>query len=342
MRKLRASSLPMVNRCPGFTNKPFDNKNTRAGTDRHEALEAAVKNDDRSKLDQLPGEDKEGVLFAEDYIRTNTSSEYPMEWESGKGIEVVCNDVKITGRWDLITGHQGFDLKWRLPGEGKSYLEQAAFYAYIVMERDGLTEFKYHLIYGQPKVVKVIDFTKQQAQEIIEEAVENSKMDAVSPNAYCGWCALSDGRCDAIRETALVVADDYRTELEKFKANELSDPAQLNRALVFIRNLKPFIDEIERMGREFAIEKGGVLDSFKVTERSKKTEVTDLNAAFNASGLSSSDFMDCCSLSLTKIYDKWASVHGVSKAEAKREIQARLANVFAPKQIVKCLTKLKQ
>lgn len=341
MRKLRASSLPMVNRCPGFTSKPFDTKNTKAGTDRHEALEEAIKNGNRSKLNALPEDDKDGVIFAENHILLNTTSEFPMEWESGKGIEVICDDVKITGRWDLINGRQGFDLKWRLPGEGKSYLEQAAFYAYIIMERDNLNSFKYSLIYGQPKVVKVIDFTKEQAKKIIEDVVANSKKNDVKPNAYCSWCALSDGRCDAIRSTALVVSDDYREELEKFKANELSDPIQLNRALLFIRNLKPFIDEIERMGREYAIEKGGALNNFRVTERAKKTEVTDLNAAFNASGLSSSDFMDCCSITLTKLYDKWASVHDVSKTEAKREIQVRLADVFAPKQTIKCLTKIK-
>ena len=333
--------MPMLNRCPGFTSKPFDTKITKAGTDRHEALEHAIKHGDRAKLDALPDEDKEGVIYAENYILTNTTNEFPMEWESGKGIEVECDGVKITGRWDLINGKQGFDLKWRLPGEGKSYEEQAAFYAYIIMERDGLEEFTYHLIYGYPKVTKIINFTKKKAQEIIEGVVANAAKKEVVPNAYCGWCALSDGRCKAIAETALAVAKDYKNELEKFKANELSNPEQLARALTFIRNLKPFIDEIERMGREYTIVNGGELQGFKVTERAKRQEVTDLNAAFNASGVSNTDFMDCCTLSITKLSDKWASVHEVSKTEAKREIQARLADVFAPKQHVKCLTKVK-
>ena len=341
MKKLRASSLPMLARCGCFTSKPFNTALTIAGTNRHEALEDAIKNGNRTKLEALPDEDREGVEWAEDYILTHMTKEFPMEWESGKGFQVNCDGAKITGRWDLINGRDGYDLKWRLPTEGKSNTEQAAMYSTVIMHRDSLSKFRYHMIYAQAKVVKVLEFTREQAQKILEDVVANVAKNEQVPNPDCGWCALSDGRCDALHETAMVVGKEYQNELTTYDHKALSDPVQLGRALTFVRNLKPMIEEIERLAKQHTIEKGGSLVGFKVTERSLPAKVKDLNAAFNAVGLPSENFMQACSLVLTRLYEEWASAHSVSKAEAKRECQARLATAFAPKQTVKCLTKIK-
>ena len=64
--KLRASSLPALSKCGGWESKPFDTSLTLMGTARHDALEALVKNNDRTLIDALPAAEAEGVEIHND------------------------------------------------------------------------------------------------------------------------------------------------------------------------------------------------------------------------------------------------------------------------------------
>ena len=84
--RVRASSLPALAKCGAWKSKPFDTKLTSTGRDRHEALEAAFKGD-RTKLEALPTDDREGVEWAEDRIQALVSDTWPLEWEESGNLK---------------------------------------------------------------------------------------------------------------------------------------------------------------------------------------------------------------------------------------------------------------
>jgi len=335
--KLRPSSLPALAECGGWESKPFDTTFTQMGTLRHEALEDLIKNKDRTKFDELPEAEAEGVQWAADYININTTDTHEMEWEQNGTIE--AGDVTIKGRYDLVNGNKLFDLKNQLETKGKSYIPQVAAYALMIMTRDDLETFEAHLLYAAPKVVKTHTFTRAQAEKILSDVVDNVIRGELKPNSYCGWCNRA-ATCPAMTETANKLSEEFTTELEAYDPKNLADPVNLNRALTLCRSLKPFMEEVERMAKEHCIN-GGSLDGFDLKQRALPAKVKDLNEAFNAVGLTSEQFMSACSLTLGRLYDTFAQANDVSKAEAKRTVQALLADVFLPTAYTQSLTKSK-
>jgi hypothetical protein len=335
--KLRASSLPALSKCGVWKSKPFDTALTLIGNDRHDAFEAALKLNDRTKLEALPATEAEGVEWAIDYVKANASDSWPMEFEDS-GI-IHFDDVKLTGRWDLVNGPHGFDLKNQLPADGKSYAPQLALYAMMIMVRDDLPSFTYHVLYAAPKIAKVIEFTREGCERIVGEVIANVHKAEATPCSYCSWCDRAS-TCPALNETAITVGKEYSNELSLYNPKELDNPANLARALKLSRALKPWAEDIERRAKKAAVS-GIRLEGFKLQQRSLPTQVGDLNEAFNLAGLPAEDFMGCCKLTLGKLYDAFASANDVTKTEAKREVQARLATVFLPQRHIQCLTKAK-
>ena len=330
--RLRASSLPALAKCGAWQSQPFDTKLTLTGRDRHEALEAAFKGD-RTKLEALPTDDREGIEWAEDRINALISDTWPLEWEKSGKLEI--DGMTVTGRWDLMNGPQGFDLKNHTPIEGRSYKPQLALYALMAMHRDDLDEFTYHTLYAARKVAEETRFTRAGAEELVRGIIANVLKGEATPCAYCNWCARA-ATCPALNQTAMVVASDYAAELKAYDPRKMTDPVQLSRALKMARALKPWTQEVERVAKEQALS-GAVLDGFKVQERVLPAKVTDLNEAFNAVDLSAEQFMECCSLTLGKLYHAYAGAHGVKKATAQRQVKALLSHVFAEPKKTQCL-----
>ena len=336
--RLRASSLPALAKCGGWLSKPFDTSATLMGTARHEALEDFVKNGDRTKLDALPAEEAEGVEWAADIIKMMTSDEFPMEWEP-KGNSLEAGDIKISGQWDLVNGRMGFDLKGQVETHGKDYTPQIAVYALMAMDRGGFDEMEYHLLYATPKIKKTVVLTRAKAEEILCGVIDKVLEGELNPNPYCSWCARA-ATCPAMNEAAAKLSPEFTGELQKYDPQNLSDPVNLNRALMLCKALKPFMDEVERLAKEHLVN-GGELEGYELKKRALPSKVRDLNEAFNAVGLPAELFMGACSLTLGKLYDVYAQANDVKKAEAKRQVQALLADVFLPTAFTQSLSKRK-
>ncbi|MDP6718999.1 MAG: DUF2800 domain-containing protein, partial [Pirellulaceae bacterium] len=153
------------------------------------------------------------------------------------------------------------------------------------------------------------------------------------------WCKHA-ATCPAMNQTASKLSEEFSTELQAYDPKNLADPVNLNRALVLSRALRPWMEEVERMAKEHCIN-GGALEGFELKQRALPAKVKDLNEAFNAVGLSAEQFMGACSLTLGKLYDTFAAAKGVTKAEAKRTVQALLEDVFLPTAFTQSLTKSK-
>ena len=191
INKLRSSSFPALNKCGVWTPFPMDTALTKAGNDRHHALQQLVQHGKRSAIDQLEkNEDREGVEWAASYIDTHTTDAAPQEWE--KSAKLIVDDVTVTGRWDMAQVADGgaklFDLKNQFPGEGKDYLPQMAVYSEMLMTRDDLSEVEVHILYAAPQVAKVVTITRKEAERIIIDVIKNVRKAEATPCAYCSWC----------------------------------------------------------------------------------------------------------------------------------------------------------
>lgn len=329
MIKLRSSSAPAKALCWQWQSQPFDTQQTSTGTDRHEALEAYFKGDEKP-LEALELEDRDGVEWAIDYIKAHSSESWPMEWEKAGKLTVQSDEIDepitVSGRWDLANGPEMFDLKWRMPTAGKSYDAQCAMYAAMNMARGQQGPITFHVLYGFEKRAEVKQFSLATCDGIINELIESYKKNEATPNPYCGWCGAA-AECPAMNKLALKVADSFDREVELFDPNQILEPPHLAKALKFARALKPWMEAIERHAKE-AVDSGIELEGFKSQQRTTPRKVTDLAAAFAASGLTNEEFVNCCTLKLTELVKAFAEANGLKQAEAKRQINERLADVF--------------
>jgi hypothetical protein len=329
INKLRASSFCALAKCGVWSPFPMDTALTKAGNDRHHALQQLVQHGKRSAVDALASlGDREGVEWAASHIEMHTTDGAPQEWE--KSAKLVVDDVTVTGRWDMaqVAGGEAklFDLKNQFPGEGKDYLPQMKVYSEMLMTRDDLRQVEVHILYAAPQVAKVVTITRKEAEHTIIEVIENVRKAEATPCGYCNWCRRS-ATCPALAEAAITVAKEFSHELEMYEPKYLTDPVHLARALRLAYALKPWLNEVERLCKEHILD-GGQLEGFKTVERAAPTKVADLNAAFNAMELPAEVFIKCCSITLGKLYDTVANTTGVSRAAAKRDVQTRLADVL--------------
>jgi len=337
--KIRSSSAPALIKCGAWQSQPFDTKQKSTGNDRHNALEELFKGNEEP-LGKLEPDDREGVEWAADYIRAHTSESWPMEWEkSGRLVMAnnVASDVTISGRWDLANGPEMFDMKWREPSDGKSYEAQCAIYAAMNMARGQKGPITFHLLYGFSRWADVQQYSKNRCDEIILRLLESIKNNEATPNPYCNWCGAVL-QCPAMNKLALKVADSFNGEVELFEPNRLLEPANLAKALKFARALKSWQEGVERHAKE-AVESGIELEGFRVQERTTPRKVSDLARAFQASGLTNEQFVNCCSLKMTALVEAYAEANGVNKAAARREISERLAPVISEGKKYKSLVK---
>lgn len=337
-RYLRASSLSAYADCGAYESKPFDTKITKSGTERHAALETWLRDNDQTLLKTLPSEDREGVEWAYDYIKLNTSAEHLIEYEQSASVEI--DGVKVSGRFDVVSHDQGFDLKWRILTD-KSYEPQIAFYSLMAMAKNKVDHFTYHLLYGQPKIAKIIKFTPQSAEAIVRKSVANAKKGEAKACGWCSWCKHA-ASCPALGQAVVKVSKGWLKEIESFDANQLTDPKMLSTALVIARALKPWQESIEAKAKEAALA-GQALEGFKLTERNLPRKITDLNRAFNIiakeTGMNAEEFMRCCNLQQGNLVDAVAEAMAIPKTKARELVKGLLAEVYQPLQKTKGLTR---
>lgn len=327
----------MLAQCPAF--EPSGGADADLGTDRHSALKAHLQGDD-SELDLLDDESQVGIRWAADYIRATTSGEWPLELEV-KGSFTAPNFEEIPGTRDAVCGPDVFDFKWR----PRDYTAQMACYAAMQLEK-GFERVRVHVLFGATKQVVKLDFTQEAVDACISPILDGLNDPQPRTCDYCGWCT-KQLVCPQNTKPAEVVGGGYAEpgllDITTWRPSDmmnLTDPENVKHlafALTLWRRvLKKWGESVEFHALEAATKLGLQLPGYELKTRQGKQFVSDVEAAFKASGLEPKDFLKACQVRLntSKKYPDQLGLDSIFKerfnepsaAAAKRTVKSKLGD----------------
>jgi hypothetical protein len=344
---LRASSLPALAQCPCFEsgNTELDQERTGPGQDRHKALELHFKGD-QSMLNLLDDEDREGVMWAGEYIKLHANKPENIRWETGV-IAELQDFTEIPGTPDAVETLDIFDLKWRQ----FDYSAQMAAYALAVLQNRGTgtpaPQVRVHLLFACFKRAQVLTFDEASATAMLEKIVTAYKdpNKQPSPCTYCGWCAKQI-TCPAVNERAQAVAqgrDDWK--LDSYHASEITRPGEMAKALRLARQVEKWAKAVQHHAKEMALKQGVTIPGFELKSKKGRTSVADVTGAFQTLGLPAAEFLQCCDLRLNTskqnpakkgLIDVYKTAKEIdSKTAAKKEVTNKLQQFCrTPKEVL--------
>jgi hypothetical protein len=330
---IRPSSLPALSQCPCF--ESGSSEYTEDGTERHHALSEHFAGDD-SRLELMDEGQADAVRWAAEYIKIHAPmSDFPLDCERTLTMDDADLNT-ITGTPDVVCGDDLFDLKWRY----RDYVSQMAAYVCMMFTANPKRNFvRVHLLFGSIKKAEVFKLNWSEAAEIIHPIIERARNENRVPALcdYCGWCALKL-TCPAFKvrvDAVLKGREDWA--LEQYESSFITDGTEMAKALRIARKLSKWCDAVEWRAKEMWTKEGIPITGFELKERQARQYITDVVAAFNASGLPQDKFLACCEprLNTSKTYaekvgiiDVYAEQTGIKKAPAKREILRKLEAVL--------------
>jgi hypothetical protein len=240
MSEIRASSLPKLAECPVFVGgdgySEFAQRGTRIDNDIRDIIagkEVPASEDEGEKAATTWGVQTLLDLAGGSFIETR--EEYLQMDVPGLSRPGTADALCVEKKWLA-------DVK---SGQIRNYREQMAAYSLACMESSWETSWTAHVIYVDQKVVRSYQFTREQAERIVQDVVgaATSPLARPTPCQYCGWCANKD-RCSALvlqSKTALADIDATNGDtLTIIRDRILADPA---RHADFVRRYKWFVDE---------------------------------------------------------------------------------------------------
>lgn len=253
-------------------------------------------------------------------------------------VVIVLNDRVIIIDWKF--GHREVD-------DAANNIQGAA-YALMAMRKFGkeiaevhfynpvIHQKSYYSFTEAPSIAKHIMVVINKAQE------ENAPLEP-SEDA-CRYCkAMYHGTCPAIAKTAEIAVTDAKKviPLPALSVISADDLCNLKDRCDLIAKLADRVDaELKRR-----CETDGSCGQWKIKESSGGREITDISEAFNASGMDSKAFLECCTASvskLEKLFAKRGKENGSFKTEkeGKAVFQEKLGSLILAKPNKKTLVKV--
>ena len=273
MNEIRASSLPKLAECPVFVGgegaTEFAARGTRIDGDIRDVVAGkpvAASEDEGERAATTWGVQTLLDLAGGSFIETR--EEYLQMDVPGLSRPGTADALCVEKKWLA-------DIK---SGQIRNYREQMAAYALACMDAHWESEWTAHVIYVDHKVVRSYQFTREQAERIVQNVMSaaTTPLARPTPCQYCNWCANKD-RCSALvvqSKTALADLDATNGDtLTIMRERILADP---NRHADFVRRYKWFVDEFGDPLTE-ALKKrlvdGEEIDGWKLTNAKPKRYV---------------------------------------------------------------------
>lgn len=338
---IRPSSLPALAACPCFESDQNTNvEGKSAGTRRHTALGKYL-TDDATWVDEIDEDDRAGVEWAGEYIRVHAPvSEHPLEIEQpGEFLTPEWDTVR--GTPDIYCGPVLFDAKGR---NVDAYAEQMA--AYVLMRSHPVV--RVHVLYLTEKRAHAYDLTQEEAAEIVFPIIARAQghFRFPKPSDWCGWCKHRLA-CPAIMQGVNAVVDGREDwNLNTYHSSQIETAEEMGKAWRIARLLKPWCAAVEFAAKEMAVKRGIIPTGTVLYTRKGKQVCDSVAQAFPLTGIPQDEFLAACDIRMSTpkgkpdrkgLVERFAEFHGLSKAEAKRQIQNRLANVLTRNPSTQCL-----
>jgi len=325
---LSPSSFPAWAQCPAFDSDPTERADAAAGTAGHAAL-ASLLQGHRRLVAELPPDAGEGVEWAAHEIRQRAGQE---RIEVEVRLHHVAEDGSeiYFGTADAIAGQHLFDFK--SGGDERDYTAQLAAYALARLDHDfGLEEVHCHILFGRTRTIRTFTLTRAEAEGIVTPILAARQAPDRKP-VPCDWCSYCAHRlsCPALVDRALEVAKvrDWREDVPAMAhPSSVTDPVVMGRALELSKYVEKWTESVRFHALELA-KAGAVIPGWRLQERRGQRDVTDLQAAFDRVQLPPAAFMRACKLSLPRLAEVYSEAHGLQRAPAARELDARLGDLI--------------
>lgn len=332
---IRPSSLPALAACPCFASDPDAGIDAKeAGTRRHQAIEGYLR-DEPTWADSLTEEEVDAVKWAGLYVEQHApTARYPLEIEQ-RGEFWGPDFESYSGTPDIYCGPVLFDAKGR---QVDAYREQMA--AYVLMRNH--EEVDVHVLYLTVKRVHRFRLTRAEAEAIVFPIITSALDPARTPrlNDWCDWC-IHRRDCSAVLGAVNeVVANRPDWGLETYHSSEIQSPEEMGKALTLAKRLKKWCEAVEWAAKEMAIKDGKIPHGWELYSNSGRRWCEDAEAAFPLLGMPQSEFLAACDIRWNTpkgqpdrkgIVERFAAVHRCSKAQAERQIEARLGSLLKRK-----------
>ena len=335
---LSPSTLPAVAQCRHYQGVGGDSEAADSGTLQHQALEQILRGEEPKMLACLDPTEQSQVEWAAAKIREIMPRAIAVEmWVN---VFTPHGFNPLTFGWtDAASEHAVADYK---SGEMRDYSAQMAAYALGWMQANGLDWCEAYIVYGRYRQVERMEFTRQQAEEIVYRLARERFDQAIPPNPcdYCGWCAAAT-TCPAL----VAVVDRVATAVAEPEVSIVwpgadTPPevlAEMKGVAAIVSRWCGAVDDAVRD----ALLAGGAVPGYEITERAGAREVKDLAGAFSALGLPQDQFLACCKLAIGQAEAAFAAVQGLKAAAAKREVAQRLEPFIERRPPSKIVSKIK-
>ena len=334
------SKLNLLRKCEKFESLPPDpdrHRQMSRGTALHEKLADSL----TGKRVELSGSDDGGVAWAKDFI---LSRHRPEELKVETKLHLLDEEMRevTAGTPDVwvppqIEGARAFLYDFKT-GEGYDYSTQMKAYAAMAGYVSGADVVEVTILYADRKSAFTThvhaESARQEIISLIQRIMHGEGKE--TPNEFCGWCAKAS-ICPALKERALAIAggrEDWT--LENYHSSQISTAVEMGKALRLAKLMEKWCESVHYHAQKLA-ESGIVPDGFEYSRRAGSRYITDIQKAFERSGLTAEEFMACCSVGVGDLSEAIAKRVGVSPAVTSKKLNAILGDALAQKPETKVL-----
>jgi len=301
------SAFPALVYCRHFRNAGTESANATRGTSQHELLAKILTK--QPIPEDVDANDLACVEWAAQIINNCTSAEN-REVEAGLMLldedwqEVTFGTADVVSMTPRATGDMLVVVDYK-SGSIKEYRPQLHMYARMAMQRHGVNRCECHILYGMDRHDETFRVNYNETNYIIDiiNQINADQLGEKKINEFCQYCSHQP-TCPQTQAiiTAITKSENYDiTGIVDWEI-ENANPDKLGQMYLALSWLESFADRVKSQIKQ-KVQDGMEISGFKRVTTTKRS-IKDLPAAFTVSGLSSEDFLDCCSISVTKLQKK--------------------------------------
>jgi len=301
------SAFPALVHCRHFRNAGTESANATRGTSQHELLARILTN--QPIPEDVDANDLTCVEWAAQIINNCTSAEN-REVEAGLMLldedwqELTFGTADVVSMTPRATGNMLVVVDYK-SGSYKEYKPQLHVYARMAMQRYGANRCECHILYGMDRHDETFTVNYDETHYIIDiiNQINDGQLGEEKVNEFCQYCSHQP-TCPQTQAivTSVTKAENYDiTGIVDWEIENAS-PDKLGQMYLALSWLESFADRVKSQIKQ-KVQDGMEISGFKRVTTTKRS-IKDLPAAFTVSGLSSEDFLDCCSISVTKLQKK--------------------------------------
>jgi len=301
------SAFPALVYCRHFRNAGTESANATRGTSQHELLAKILTN--QPIPEDVDTNDLACVEWAAQIINNCTSAEN-REVEVGLMLldedwqELTFGTADVVSMTPRATGDMLVVVDYK-SGSIKEYRPQLHMYARMAMQRHGVNRCECHILYGMDRHDETFTVNYDETNYIVNiiKQINADQLGEKKINEFCQYCK-NQPTCPQTKAiiTSITKSENYDiTGIVDWEVENAS-PDKLGQMYLALSWLESFADRVKSQIKQ-KVQDGMEISGFKRVTTTKRS-IKDLPAAFTVSGLSSEDFLDCCSISVTKLQKK--------------------------------------